>query len=134
MPTGVGPNEYILDGENKDLKTAAKKTLADYLSARTKGGAETFTPPVQGGGDYTYMPPRPNHFPVAPDSTEIPADASYMSPGQFASDSDLTGYVSNSDMRNLVRVTPSAERSSTGVSGNYILEQAAAANTPAKQQ
>jgi len=137
MPTGVGPNEYILDEATKDIKTTAKKTLADYLSARTNGGAETFAPPVQGGGDYTYMPPRTNQFPIAPGSTEIPADASYRSPEStqrvFASESDLAGYASNVDMRNLVKVTPSAERSTnSGQSGNYVLEQAATVNTPTK--
>jgi hypothetical protein len=120
MPTGVGPNEYILDEDGKDLKSTAKKTLADYLSARTIGGAESFTPPTQGGGTYTYMPPRPSAYPVqATDLTEIPADASRTSAGQYAA--DLTAHVGNPNMRNVVKLEPATERQNNGGESGHVV-------------
>jgi hypothetical protein len=117
MPEGIGPRDYILDESGRDITPRSKRRLGDYLSSRTRGGAESFTPPVQGGGDYTYMPPRPNAFPVAEGTTEIPADASRESPGAFAP--DLGSSTNSQDLRSVVTVVPSAERSTNGgVSGH----------------
>jgi len=128
MPTGISPDKYILDEAGKDLKPTAKKTLADYLSARTRGGAETFTPPAQGGGEYTYLPPRPNAYPVLPtELTEIPADASRVSPGSYATDSDMQRLVGDPNMRNVVKMEPAAERAQDGgVNGNEVLNSSLA--------
>jgi hypothetical protein len=112
MPEGIGPRDYILDESGRDITPRSKRRLGDYLSSRTRGGAESFTPPVQGGGDYTYMPPRPNAFPVAEGTTEIPADASRESPGAFAP--DLGSSTNSQDLRSVVTVVPSAERSTNG--------------------
>jgi hypothetical protein len=117
MPEGIGPRDYILDESGRDITSRSKRRLGDYLSSRTRGGAESFTPPVQGGGDYTYMPPRPNAFPVTEGTTEIPADASRESPGAFAP--DLGSSTNSQDLRSVVTVVPSAERSvNGGVSGH----------------
>jgi len=117
MPKGIGPGDYVLDESGRDIAPRAKRRLSDYLSTRTRGGAETFTPPEQGGGTYTYMPPRPNAFPVDEGVTEISADASRLSPGSFAP--DLRTPVTDPDLRDVVRVEPSAERSvNGGVSGH----------------
>ena len=131
MPNGIGPGDYILDESGRDITPRAKRRLSDYLSTRTRGGAETFTPPEQGGGTYTYMPPRPNAFPVEEGVTEIIADASRQSPGSFAP--DLRTPVTDPDLRNVVHVEPSSERSvNGGVSGheavNSQLARSAAAS------
>jgi len=112
MPKGIGPGDYILDESGRDITPRAKRRLSDYLSTRTRGGAESFTPPEQGGGTYTYMPPRPNAFPVDEGTTEITADASRQSPGSFAP--DLRTPITDPDLREVVRVEPSAERSVNG--------------------
>ena len=131
MPNGIGPGDYILDESGRDITPRAKRRLSDYLSTRTRGGAESFTPPEQGGGTYTYMPPRPNAFPVEEGVTEIIADASRQSPGSFAP--DLRTPVTDPDLRDVVHVEPSSERSvNGGVSGheavNSQLARSAAAS------
>jgi len=118
MPKGIGPEDYILDEEGKDIAPRSKRRLSDYLSSRTRGGAESFTPPQQGAGDYTYMPPRPNTFPVQEGSTEIPADASRMSPGSFAP--DLRPQISDPDLYEVVSTEPSANRSSNGGETGHV--------------
>lgn len=131
MPTGVGPNEYILDEGGRDLKSTAKKTLADYLSARTKGGAESFTPPVQGNGEYTYMPPRPNVYPIEPSElTEIRADASNTSEGPFATAADLNRLNGDPALRSIVKMEPATDRSGDR-NGNTVLNSDAAKQTVA---
>ena len=117
MPKGIGPEDYILDESGKDITQRSKRRLGDYISSRTRGGTESFEPPQQGGGDYTYMPPRPNSFPVVEGVTEITADASRQSPGSFAQ--DLQSQASDPQTRAVVKISPSAERSDNGgVSGH----------------
>jgi hypothetical protein len=108
LPKGIGPKDYILDESGKDIQPRAKRRMSDYLSSRTVGGAESFSPPEQGGGDYTYMPPRPNSYPVSEGLTEITSDASRLSPGSFAP--DLPQEISDPTLRNVVKVVPSAGR------------------------
>lgn len=112
MPKGIGPEDYILDESGKDITQRSKRRLGDYISSRTRGGTESFEPPQQGGGDYTYMPPRPNSFPVVEGTTEITADASRQSPGSFAP--DFQSQASDPQTRAVVKISPSAERSDNG--------------------
>ena len=131
-PKGIGPAQFILDESGKDIPQTAKKTLGDYLSSRTRGGAESYTEPVQGGGDYTYMPPRQNSYPIPPDLTKIVADASYTSPQVFTlndigaskSESPAEG---STELRKLVETNPSSGRSNNGgTSGHTLLKNEAA--------
>jgi hypothetical protein len=119
---GLGPPEFILDEQGKDIRVSSKKKLSDYLSRRTRGGSETYTPPLQGAGDYTYMPPRPNTYPIEPEYSETGAGAETRLPGQFASDEDLerlslSGYP---DLRSAVSIQPSARENSAAPNGNEV--------------
>ena len=128
-PKGIGPAQFILDESGKDIPQTAKKTLGDYLSSRTRGGAESYTEPVQGGGDYTYMPPRPNAQIILPDSFGATADVFITSPSTFTSPDELERYepVQGADkLKALVTINPSAERSvNNGTSGHYLLKEKA---------
>jgi hypothetical protein len=118
--SGIGPKEYLLDEQRKDLTSSGRKTLGDYLVSRTVGGAEKYTPPIQGNGEYTYMPPRSNAYPVPQEVVlDSQADASRKIPGQFAP--DLSSLDGNKDLRNVVKVIPSSNRTAEGESGNTVL-------------
>ena len=117
---GLGPPEFILDESGKDIRVESKKKLSDYLSRRTRGGSETYTPPLQGAGDYTYMPPRPNAYPVEPRYNETSAGAETRLPGQFASDEDLERLSGNSALRSAVSIQPSARENSAAPNGNEV--------------
>lgn len=123
---GVGPKEFILDESQKDIRQDSKRKLGDYLSKRTTGGSETFTPPEQGGGEYTYLPSTPNKYPIEPSSTEVAANASVTLPldsnqKTFASQNDINrSYESN--IKQQVSINPSAYRNNPSVpDGNEVL-------------
>ena len=123
MPTGIGPNEFILDEDGKDLQRPAKKKLGDYLAKRTLAGEETFTPPIQGNGEYTYLPPRPNRTPVTNEIHVDNADAQQKSAGSYAKDEEMTPHLGNQELRNAVKVVPSSERETNGGTyGNELLQ------------
>ena len=117
---GIGPQEFVLDEQGKDIKVESKRKLSDYLSRRTRGGSETFTPPVQGGGDYTYMPPRPNAYPVESRYNETAADASVKLQGDFAESEDLERLVGDPALRAAVSMQPSARENIGAPTGNTV--------------
>jgi len=117
---GIGPPEFILDEPGKDIRIASKRKLSDYLSRRTRGGSETYTPPLQGAGDYTYMPPRPNSYPIEPGYSETGAGAETRLPGQFASGEDLERLSGNPTLRSAVSIQPSARENSSAPNGNEV--------------
>ncbi len=117
---GLGPPEFILDEQGKDIRVSSKRKLSDYLSRRTRGGSETYTPPLQGAGDYTYMPPRPNTYPIEPGYSETGAGAETRLLGQFASGEDLERLSGNPTLRSAVSIQPSARENSTAPNGNEV--------------
>lgn len=117
---GLGPPEFILDEQGKDIRVSSKRKLSDYLSRRTRGGSETYTPPLQGAGDYTYMPPRPNTYPIEPGYSETGAGPETRLPGQFASGEDLERLSGNPALRSAVSIQPSARENSTAPNGNEV--------------
>jgi hypothetical protein len=121
MPTGIGPIDFIIDEDGKDIKSVSKKRLSDYLTKRTIGGEETFIPPVQGGGEYAYLPPRANTNAV-PDIDNENASAQAYSEGVFAPIETTVAHFGNPDMRNAVTVVPSPNReTNNGVEENQLL-------------
>ena len=141
MPKGVGPEEYIVDPTTGDIKVPAKRTLADYLSKRTKGGSETFSPSQQGGGEYTYAPPRSNAYPITStsDPSEIGADASYVSPTSsqdvFVERPDMQPSQGSPILAGMVSLSPSSREPSTNAStGHTLLVDVAGENPDAKSE
>jgi hypothetical protein len=59
---------YIIDPETGDLKPRNRKTLGQYLSKATSMSADLGST-TGGPDDYTYSPPKPNAFPVSPNSS-----------------------------------------------------------------
>lgn len=59
---------YIIDPETGDLKPRNRKTLGQYLSKATSMSVDLGST-TGGPDDYTYSPPKPNAFPVSPNSS-----------------------------------------------------------------
>jgi hypothetical protein len=62
------PTLYVVDPETGDIKPPARKTLGQYLSKKTSKDPSQGSE-VGGPDEYTYSPPRPNPFPVSPQSS-----------------------------------------------------------------
>jgi len=134
MSSKVDSSDYIVDEITKDIKATSKKTLADYLSSRTLGGAETYVQPGH-DGTYTYMPPRPNEFNIDSSTgpTEIHASADHHSPSestQPAFAADLTAHAGNPTLASVVSLEPSARTGmSAGATGGHRLLETVADET-----
>lgn len=140
MADKVDSNDYIVDGTTKDLKSSSKKTLADYLSSRTLGGAETYVQPGH-DGTYTYKPPRQNDYTIdsASSPTSIGSSAAYHSPSettQKAFSTDLTAHQGNPVLTALIELDPSARTgtSSGAANGHEILASVADSTTTANSE